>query len=53
MGISGTPISVWLFAFLMNIKIAPSEKNSEFLIKKCVGCLFVKPPAVSTCCFLV
>ena len=32
MGITGTPLSVWLFAFPMNIKIAPSEKNSEFLI---------------------
>jgi hypothetical protein len=27
MGITGTPPSVWLFAFLMNIKISPSEKE--------------------------
>jgi hypothetical protein len=53
MGITGTPISVWLFAFPVNIKKAPSEKNSEFLIKKYVGCLFVKPSAVSVCCFPV
>lgn len=53
MGITGTPISVWFFAFPMIIKIAPSEKNSEFLIKKCVSCLFVKRSAVSTCCFPV
>jgi hypothetical protein len=51
MGTTGTPISVWLFAFPMNIKIAPSEKNKEFLIKKCAGYLFVKPSAVSTRCF--
>jgi len=41
----------WLFAFPMNIKIGPSEKNSAFLIKKYVGCFFVKPSAVSGCCF--
>jgi hypothetical protein len=52
-GFVGTPISVWLIGFPLNVKYVSPEKNSEFLIKKFFGYLFLKPCALPASCFPV